>query len=77
MIKDLLTIAALLIVIGVLLAGLYESVAVINQYIPFTPNIPTITDIIRPWVSTHITLAQIIFSALVGGVVFVFIHLFL
>lgn len=44
----LLDLAAGALILGLLLAGAYETIAVINTHIPFTSNLPLITDIVRP-----------------------------
>lgn len=63
----LLDVSAALLVLGLLLAGAYEMIALINSYAPFTPNLPLITDIVRPWIMAHkplaIALAAIVFAA--------------
>lgn len=54
---DALDVAAALIVLGLLLAGAYEALALINLKIVFTPNLPLITHLVRPWVMAHKDLA--------------------
>jgi hypothetical protein len=59
----LLDIAAGMIVIAILLAGIYEVIALVNLHIPFTQNIPLITTIVRGWIKNNqilgVTLAAI------------------
>ena len=73
----LLDISAAAILLGLCLAGVYEGIAIINTYIPFTHDIPLITDIVRPWIMNNKALA-IFFAAVVFAALFwLFFHFFL
>src|SRR2546421_58111 len=59
------TLAPLLL--GLLLAGAYEVIALVNTHVPFTSNLPLITSIVRPWVIAHkplaLGIAMVIFAS--------------
>ncbi len=73
----LLDIAATLLLLGLFLAGAYETLAIINQHISFTPNFPLITDIVRPWVMTHKMIALAIAALIVASLFWLFFHFYL
>jgi hypothetical protein len=64
----ILDVAAAFLLLGLFLAGAYEALAIINNYVPFTGHIPYITDIVRPWIAGHpgwsLLIATIIFADL-------------
>jgi len=63
----LLDIAAGLILLGLLFALGYEIIAIVNSHISATPNIPLITEIVRPWIMAHkiwaVTIATVVFAS--------------
>jgi hypothetical protein len=67
-----LDIAAALVLLGLFLLGVYETVAIINLHISATPDIPLITSIVRPWVAAH----KLIFLAICAVIVAAFFWLF-
>ena len=73
----LLDISACAILLGLGLAGIYEALAILNLHIPFTPNIPLITDMVRPWVMAHKPLALGLAAIAFGGLFWLFFHFFL
>jgi hypothetical protein len=73
----LLDVAAALLLLGLFAAGAYEALAVINTHIPFTPNIPLITDIVRPWIAAHKMVALAIASVVVACFFWLFFHFYL
>lgn len=73
----LLDIAAALLILGLCLAGAYETLAIINAHVPFTPNLPYITDIVRPWVMAHKAIAILIAALLFAAFFWLFFHFFL
>lgn len=74
---DILEIAALMFLLGMFLAGVYEVVALINLKIPFTPNFPPITYIVRPWVAANKNGALAIACVWFAAQIWLFFHFFL
>ncbi len=74
---DLLDIAAGLIVVGLLLCGVYEIIALVNLNLHFTPDLPTITNLVKPWVLSHKMLALAFAAVFVGAFFWLFFHFFL
>lgn len=72
----LLDIAAALLLLGLFAAGVYEMLAILNNIAPFTPNLPYITDIVRPWIATHRNLALLIAALVVAALFWLFFHFF-
>jgi len=52
-------------------------IAILNYHIPFTPNLPTITDIVRPWIMEHKAIALGIASLILAAFFWLFGHFFL
>ena len=73
----LLDLAAGLLVIGLLCAGIYEVVAIVNTHISATPNIPLITDIVRPWVMANKMWALAIAAVIFAAFFWLFFHFYL
>lgn len=73
----LLDISAGALILGLLLAGAYETIAIVNTHIPFTQNLPLITDIVRPWVMAHKMIALAIAAIIVAAFFWLFFHFFL
>lgn len=73
----MLDIAAAFLFLGLCLAGAYEAAAIINYHIPFTSNLPYITDIVRPWVMSHKPIALAIAALVFGAFFWLFFHFFL
>lgn len=73
----LLDIAAALLLLGLFLLGAYEMLAIINTHIPFTPGLPYITDIVRPWVMAHKAIAILIAALVFAAFFWLFFHFFL
>lgn len=73
----MLDVASALILFGLFLLGAYETLAIINIHVAFTPDLPLITDIVRPWVHAHMLLALTIASVVVGAFFWLFFHFFL
>lgn len=73
----ILDIAAALLLLGLLLAGVYEMLAIINLHISFTPNFPPITAIVRPWLATHKLVGVTIAALVVGAVCWLILHFYL
>ena len=73
----LLDVAAALILLGLFLMGAYEAFAIINTHIPFTPDLPLITNLVRPWVAAHKALALGIAALIVAAFFWLFFHFFL
>jgi hypothetical protein len=73
----LLDISAAFLLLGLALAGVYEALAIINLYIPFTHNIPLISSIVKPWVHNHLGIALAIAAIFVGAIFWLFFHFFL
>ena len=73
----ILDMSAALILLGLFLAGSYEALAIINSHIPFTPNLPFITDIVRPWVAAHKAIALGIAALIFAAFFWLFFHFFL
>jgi hypothetical protein len=72
-----LDVSAALILAGLFGCGLYETIAIINWRIPFTRNLPLITDIVRPWVYNHTALALGLAAIVVAAFFWLFFHFFL
>jgi hypothetical protein len=72
----ILDISAALILLGMFLAGAYEAIAFLNFHIPFTPNLPFITTIVRPWVATHRSLFIVLVALVVASIIWVSIHFY-
>lgn len=73
----LLDIAAALLLLGLFLAGAYETLAIINNHIPFTGNLPFITDIVRPWVAAHKMIALALAALVFAAFFWLFFHFYL
>lgn len=73
----LLDVAAALLLLGLALAGVYETLAIINNAVPFTPDLPYITDIVRPWVMANQALALAIAALVFAALFWLFFHFFL
>lgn len=73
----LLDIAAALLILGLAFVGVYEALAVINLHIPFTHDIPLITQIVRPWVMAHKAIALAIVALIFAAIFWLFFHFFL
>jgi hypothetical protein len=73
----LLDISAALLLLGLFLAGAYEAIAIINLYIPFTGNLPLITDIVRPWIAAHKVIALILAALFFAAFFWLFYHFYL
>ncbi len=73
----LLDISSALLLLALFLAGAYEMIAILNYHIPFTSNLPTITDIVRPWVTTHKAIALGIAALILAAFFWLFGHFFL
>jgi len=73
----LLDLSAALLLVGLLLAGAYEVIAVVNTHMPFTSNLPLITDIVRPWVMAHKALALGIAALFFAAFFWLFFHFYL
>lgn len=73
----ILDIAAALLLLGLFLAGAYEAIAIINVHIPFTGNLPLITDIVRPWVMANKMIALAIAAIIFAGFFWLFFHFYL
>lgn len=73
----ILDIAAGLLLIGLLLCGAYEVAAIVNTHIPFTKDLPLITDIVRPWVAQNKMWALAIAALFVAAFFWLFFHFFL
>lgn len=73
----LLDIAAGALLLGLLAAGAYEVIAVVNTHIPFTKDLPLITDIVRPWVMANKMWALAIAAAFVAAFFWLFFHFYL
>jgi hypothetical protein len=73
----LLDISAALLLLGLFLAGAYEAIAIINLHIPFTSNLPLITDIVRPWVMAHKMVALAIAALVFAAFIWLFFHFYL
>lgn len=73
----ILDIAAALLLLGLFAAGLYETLAIINNYVPFTPDLPYITDIVRPWVMAHKAIAIAIAALVFAAFFWLFFHFYL
>lgn len=72
----LLDIAAALLLLGLFLAGAYETLAIINQHIPFTPDFPLITAIVRPWIAAHKMVALAVAALLFAAFFWLFFHFY-
>lgn len=75
--NTVLEISAGLIVLGLLLAGAYEALGIINRAIPFTPDLPLISAIVRPWVAAHKDFALGLAAVAFAAEVWLFFHFFL
>lgn len=75
--EDILDIVGGLILLGMFLAGLYEVLAIINLRIPFTHNIPLITDIVRPLIARNKNLSLGIVALAFAAQFWLFFHFFL
>jgi hypothetical protein len=75
--KILLDISAACLLAGLFAAGLYELLALINLHVPFTPNFPLITWIVRPWIAAHPQLALLIATLVFGSFFWLFFHFYL
>ena len=73
----LLDISAGALILGLFLAGAYETIAIVNTHIAFTPNLPLITSIVRPWVMANKMWALAIASVVVAAEFWLFFHFFL
>jgi hypothetical protein len=73
----ILDIAAGLLVLGLLLTGAYETIAIVNLHISATPDIPTITSFVRPWVASHKMIALAIVAVVLASEFWLFFHFFL
>lgn len=73
----ILDIAAGLITLGILIALAYEVVALVNLAIPFTPNLPTITSIVRPLIMEHKMTAIIITLFIAAAFAWLIYHFFI
>lgn len=73
----ILDIIAALILLGLFLAGVYEAIAIINLNIKFTPDFPTITSIIRPWVAANRKVAILIAALILAAFFWLFFHFYL
>lgn len=73
----ILDIAAAFLLLGLFAAGFYEMLAIINNHVSFTPDLPYITDIVRPWVMAHKMLALGIAAIVFAGFFWLFFHFFL
>jgi hypothetical protein len=73
----ILDIAAALLLLGLFIAGAYEAIAIINFHVPFTKNLPMITDIVRPWVAANKMWALAIAALVFAGFFWLFFHFYL
>lgn len=73
----LLDISAALILLGFFGMGVYETIALINSYVSFTPDLPLITNIVRPWVSSHLNIALAIAALIFASFFWLFFHFYL
>lgn len=69
-----LDVSAAFIVLGLFLAGAYEALAIINNYIPFTKDIPQITAIVRPWAMANKMWFLAISAVIVAALFWLFWH---
>ena len=74
---DILEVTAYILLLGMFLAGLYEVVALINLKVPFTPDFPPITWVLRPWIASNRNFALFIASLAFAAQFWLFFHLFL
>ncbi len=74
MYRALFGISAGLIVLGLALMLGYEAIAIINLHIPFTKNLPLITDIVRPWAMAHKMLFLAIAAIVLADLFWLFWH---
>lgn len=70
----ILDIAAAMLLLGLFLAGAYETLAIINLHVPFTKDIPLITDIVRPWAAQHRMIFLAIAAIVVAALFWLFFH---
>lgn len=75
--SDALDIVAALILLGFFLAGVYETLAIINLRIPFTPDLPLITTVVRPLVAKSKDFALAIVALAFAAQFWLFFHFFL
>lgn len=73
----ILDVVAGLLVVALLLAGIYETIAIVNLHFPLTGNLPTITSIVRPWVAANKMWALAIAAVVFAGEFWLFFHFFL
>jgi hypothetical protein len=74
---DILTIAGGLILLGMFLTGIWEVIALINLRLPFTPDFPPITWLVRPWIANNKDFALGLAAAAFASQFWLFFHFFL
>lgn len=75
--QDILSIASGLVLLAMFLAGAYEVVALINLKLPFTPDFPPITWLVRPWIAANKDGALGIAALAFAAQFWLFFHFFL
>ena len=73
----ILDICAALLVMGLLLAGVYEMIAIINNHISVTPDVPYITTIVRQWIASNKMVALAVAMLILAAIGWLFFHFYL
>ena len=71
---NFLDIAAGLILLGFLIAGVYEAAAFVDHAIPFTKDLPFITTLVRPWVAQHRELTLVLATLIIDAMLWLLAH---
>lgn len=73
----ILDICAAFLILGLLLAGVYEMIAIINNHISATPDIPYITTIVRGWIAQNKMIALAVAMLFLAAIGWLFFHFYL